>query len=55
VLLVGSGLLGAAESFIITRANRVGLARVGATNTGKVIAWMDTAMFARSPAARRSP
>ncbi|ENN89783.1 putative transmembrane protein [Rhizobium freirei PRF 81] len=46
MLLVGRGVLGAAESFIITGATVWGLARVGATNAGKVIAWMGTAMFA---------
>ncbi|MBM0205263.1 MFS transporter [Micromonospora sp. STR1s_5] len=46
VLLVGRALLGAAESLIITGATAWGLARVGAANAGKVIAWMGTAMFA---------
>lgn len=46
VLLAGRGVLGAAESFIITGATTWGLARVGAHNAGKVIAWMGTAMFA---------
>lgn len=45
-LLVGRAVLGAAESFIITGATIWGLARVGAHNAGKVIAWMGTAMFA---------
>jgi predicted MFS family arabinose efflux permease len=39
-------VLGGAESFIITGATTWGLARVGAQNAGKVIAWMGTAMFA---------
>jgi hypothetical protein len=39
-------VLGGAESFIITGATTWGLARVGAHNAGKVIAWMGTAMFA---------
>jgi MFS family permease len=46
VLLAGRAVLGAAESFIITGATVWGLARVGAQNAGKVIAWMGTAMFA---------
>ena len=46
VLLLGRGVLGAAESFIITGATVWGLGRVGAHNAGKVIAWMGTAMFA---------
>jgi MFS family permease len=46
VLLAGRAALGAAESFIIRGATTWGLARVGAHNAGKVIAWMGTAMFA---------
>lgn len=46
VLLAGRGLLGGAESFIITGATTWGLARAGAGNAGKVIAWTGTAMFA---------
>ena len=46
VLLVGRAVLGGAESFVITGATVWGLARVGATNAGQVIAWMGTAMFA---------
>jgi MFS family permease len=46
VLLAGRAALGGAESFIITGATTWGLARVGARNAGKVIAWMGTAMFA---------
>jgi MFS family permease len=46
VLLAGRAVLGGAESFIITGATTWGLARVGADNAGKVIAWMGTAMFA---------
>jgi MFS family permease len=45
ILLAGRGVLGAAESFIITGATVWGLARVGSQNAGKVIAWMGTAMF----------
>jgi len=46
VLLLGRGVLGAAESFIITGTTVWGLGGVGAHNAGKVIAWMGTAMFA---------
>ena len=46
ILLAGRAVLGGAESFIITGATVWGLARVGAQNAGKVIAWMGTAMFA---------
>src|SRR3954453_13336771 len=46
VLLLGRGLLGAAESFIITGAVSWGLALVDPGSAGKVIAWVGTAMFA---------
>jgi MFS family permease len=46
VLLAGRALLGAAESFIITAAVSWGLALVDASSTGKVIAWVGSAMFA---------
>src|SRR2546426_622523 len=46
VLLLGRALLGAGESFIITGAQSWGLALAGAQNTGKVLAWMGTAMYA---------
>ncbi|MDE2377329.1 MAG: arabinose transporter [Bradyrhizobium sp.] len=46
VLLLGRGLLGGAESFIITAAVSWGLALVDAGRTGKVIAWVGVAMFA---------
>src|SRR5919205_1106642 len=46
VLLLGRALLGAAESFIITGAVSWGLALVDPQDTGKVIAWIGTAMFA---------
>jgi len=36
----------AGESFIITGAQAWGLALSGAQNTGKVLAWMGTAMYA---------
>src|SRR5204863_3695145 len=46
ILLLGRALLGAGESFIITGAQAWGLARVGSQHTGKVLAWMGTAMYA---------
>src|SRR5437773_9014388 len=46
ILLLGRALLGAGESFIITGAQTWGLALAGAQNTGKVLAWMGTAMYA---------
>jgi MFS family permease len=46
ILLLGRALLGGAESFIITGALSWGLALVDARNTGKVIAWVGTAMYA---------
>jgi MFS family permease len=46
ILLLGRGVLGAAESFIITAAVSWGLALVDAGSTGKVIAWVGSAMFA---------
>ncbi len=46
ILLLGRALLGAAESFIITAAVSWGLALVDARSTGKVIAWVGSAMFA---------
>src|SRR3989475_8285491 len=46
ILLLGRALLGAGESFIITGAQSWGLALGGPRNTGKVLAWMGTAMYA---------
>jgi MFS family permease len=46
VLLLGRGLLGTAESFIITAAVSWGLALADSRSTGKVIAWVGAAMFA---------
>lgn len=46
LLLLGRGVLGGAESFIITAAASWGLAIVDRRNTGKVIAWVGSAMFA---------
>jgi len=46
ILLLGRGLLGGAESFVITAAVSWGLALVDSRNAGKVIAWVGSAMFA---------
>lgn len=46
VLLAGRAVLGGAESFIITAAVSWGLALVDSRKTGKVIAWVGSAMFA---------
>jgi MFS family permease len=46
ILLLGRALLGSAESFIITGAVTWGLALVGVSNAGRVIAWIGMAMFA---------
>lgn len=46
VLILGRGLLGGAESCIITGALTWGLALGGAQNTGRVMAWVGTAMYA---------
>jgi MFS family permease len=46
ILLLGRAVLGGAESFIITAAVSWGLALVDPRNTGKVIAWVGSAMFA---------
>ena len=46
LLLVGRFVLGAGESFIITGALGWGVALTGAQHTGKVMAWMGTAMYA---------
>ena len=46
VLLLGRAVLGGAESFVITAAVSWGLAIVDRRNTGKVIAWIGSAMFA---------
>ena len=45
ILLLGRALLGAAESFVITGALTLGLALLGAEHTGKVMAWVGTAMY----------
>jgi MFS family permease len=46
ILLLGRALLGVAESFIITGALSSGLALMGPQNTGKVMAWVGTAIYA---------
>jgi MFS family permease len=46
VLLLGRALLGVAESFIITGALTWGLALLGPQNTGKVMSWVGTALYA---------
>lgn len=46
VLVAGRAVLGGAESFIITGAVGWGLVLGGHANTGKVIAWIGTAMYA---------
>lgn len=45
VLLLGRALLGAGESFVITGALSWGLVLAGAEHTGKVMAWIGTAMY----------
>ena len=46
ILMAGRGLLGGAESFIITAAVSWGLALADSRSPGKVIAWVGSAMFA---------
>lgn len=46
ILLSGRITLGIAESFIITGALSWGLVRAGANNTGKVMSWIGTALYA---------
>lgn len=45
-LLAGRALLGVADSFIITGALSWGLALLGAEHTGRVMAWVGTALYA---------
>jgi MFS family permease len=45
ILLLGRALLGAGESFVITGALSWGLVLAGAEHTGKVMAWIGTAMY----------
>jgi MFS family permease len=46
ILLLGRAVLGGAESFIVVGAFSWGLALVGPQNTGKIMAWVGTAMYA---------
>jgi MFS family permease len=46
ILVIGRAVLGGAESFIITGGVAWGLALVDTGHSGKVIAWVGTAMFA---------
>jgi MFS family permease len=46
ILLLGRAVLGGAESFIVTGAFTWGLALVGPQNTGRIMAWVGTAMYA---------
>jgi MFS family permease len=46
ILIVGRAVLGGAESFIVTGAFAWGLALVGPQNTGTIMAWVGTAMYA---------
>jgi MFS family permease len=45
ILIAGRALLGGGESFVMTGALSLGLALAGPRNTGRVIAWVGTAMF----------
>jgi MFS family permease len=46
ILLLGRAVLGGAESFIVTGAFTWGLALLGPQNTGQIMAWIGTAMYA---------
>lgn len=46
ILAIGRGILGGAESFVITGALSWSIAVAGSHQTGKVIAWVGTAMYA---------
>jgi MFS family permease len=46
ILLLGRAVLGGAESFIVAGAFTWGLALGGPQNTGKIMAWVGTAMYA---------
>ena len=46
ILILGRAVLGGAESFIVTGAFTWGLALVGPKNTGTIMAWVGTAMYA---------
>jgi len=45
ILILGRGLLGGGESFVIVGAQSWGLALAGPRNTGKVMAWLGMAMY----------
>src|SRR6266704_6906951 len=45
ILLLGRAVLGGAESFIVAGALNWGLALAGPQSTGKVMAWVGTAMY----------
>jgi MFS family permease len=45
ILLIGRAVLGGAESFMVAGALNWGLALAGPKNTGKVMAWVGTAMY----------
>jgi predicted MFS family arabinose efflux permease len=45
VLLTGRGLVGMSESFVITAGQAWGLILLGPRHTGRVIAWVGTAMY----------
>ncbi len=46
ILLLGRAIVGAAESLMITGAMTLGLSQASPRDTGKVIAWVGTGMFA---------
>jgi MFS family permease len=46
VILIGRGVFGGAESFVITGAQSWGLALASSENAGKAISWVGTAMYA---------
>ena len=46
ILILGRAVLGAGESFVITGALSLGMALMGSQNTGKVMAWVGTALYA---------
>lgn len=45
ILIIGRGVLGGAESFIVMGALGWGLARAGPQNTGAVMSWVGRAMY----------